>query len=185
MTYSIRSLALAAVVVLLFGVALPAIAADKDEDRKKIDDMAASTLTDLFKKSPHAKELYDQSAGYAVFSNLKLSLFISGGGGHGVAVDKVNGGRSYMKMGTAGLNIGLGVQKYQVVFLFETEKPFNDFVTKGWTAEASANASAGSKGANASAGFANGVAIYQITDKGLMAQFDISGTKYWDAKKLN
>jgi hypothetical protein len=29
------------------------------------------------------------------------------------------------------------------------------------------------------------MAIYQITDKGLMALADIAGTKYWKNKKLN
>ncbi len=31
----------------------------------------------------------------------------------------------------------------------------------------------------------NGLAVYQITDKGLMLQADISGTKNWKNKKLN
>jgi hypothetical protein len=29
------------------------------------------------------------------------------------------------------------------------------------------------------------VAIFQLTHKGLMAQADVSGTKYWKHKKLN
>jgi len=143
------------------------------------------TLDALFESSPQAKELHGSAFGYAVFSNIKISLVITGGGGHGVAVNRQSGQRTYMHMGTAGLNLGLGGQKYQVVFLFETEKAFRDFVDVGWQAEASANAAAGTKGANAAAGFRNGVAIYQITDKGLMAQADISGTKYWKSKKLN
>jgi hypothetical protein len=31
----------------------------------------------------------------------------------------------------------------------------------------------------------NGVAYYQLTDKGLMASADISGTKYWKNDDLN
>ena len=33
--------------------------------------------------------------------------------------------------------------------------------------------------------FTGGLAVFQLTNKGLMAQADISGTKYWKAKKLN
>ena len=90
-----------------------------------------------------------------------------------------------MKMGTGGLAIGLGAQKYQVIMLFETAKVLDDFIAKGWKAESGANAAAGQKGANVEAEFINGMAIYQITEKGLMASADVSGTKYWVDEDLN
>ena len=68
------------------------------------------------------------------------------------------------------------------MFLFEDAQTFDTFVNKGWEAEASANAVAGNKGANAGATFRNGMAVYQLTDGGLMLQADISGTKYWKSK---
>ncbi len=181
-----------ALVALVF-VLTPVFAQENSDDdsgapsskKQKIDTMAKETLNDLFEKSPEAKKLYDKSHGYAVFDNIKLSLMISGGGGRGVAVSKAAGARTYMRMGTVGLNIGLGGQKYQIVFLFETEERFNEFVNKGWEADASANAVAGTKGANAEATFRNGMAFYQITEAGLMLQADIAGTKYWKDKKLN
>jgi hypothetical protein len=55
-------------------------------------------------------------------------------------------------------------------------------VSEGWEAGASANAVAGPDGANAGATFINGVAVYQMTEAGLMLQLDISGTKYWRSK---
>jgi lipid-binding SYLF domain-containing protein len=158
----------------------------KSGDKKtRIDTMAKDTLDTLFAKSPEAKKLYDKAVAYAVFDNTKVSLLISGGGGNGVAIDKKSGARTYMKMGTAGVGIGLGAQSYQVVFLFETATPFTSFVEKGWQADASANAAAGKDGANAGATFRDGVAVYQLTDKGLMLQADIAGTKYWKNDKLN
>ncbi|MEE4274069.1 MAG: hypothetical protein V2I67_20495 [Thermoanaerobaculales bacterium] len=54
-----------------------------------------------------------------------------------------------------------------------------------WQADASAQAAAGTAGAGAKSGFVNGIAIYQLTDKGLLASADIAGTKYWKNKKLN
>jgi lipid-binding SYLF domain-containing protein len=119
-----------------------------------------------------------------VFNNVKVAIGISGGGGSGVAVSK-SGKRIYMKMGTAGIGLGLGGQKYQVVFFFETDTALNSFVDKGWKAEGSAQAAAGDKGANAGASFTNGLAVYQLTDEGLMASVDISGTKYWKNDDLN
>jgi len=102
-----------------------------------------------------------------------------------VAVNSATGQRTYMKMGTGGIGLGLGGQSYQIVFFFETQQAFDRFVTKGWQADASANAAAGTKGANETASFSNGVAVFQLTNKGLMAQADVSGTKYWKHKKLN
>ena len=162
-----------------------AMADKRDDKREKIDLMAKDTIDKLLKKYDKAKTLYEKAYGYAVFDNLKLSLMISGGGGNGVAVGKETKERIYMKMGTAGLNLGLGGQKYQVVFLFQDQKTFDKFVDKGWEADANANAVAGTKGANKEATFRNGVAVYQFTDKGLMLQADIAGTKYWKNKKLN
>ena len=177
------------VVVLLPG-AVWSGTSEKDEmnaqhKREGTDLMAKDTLERLFEGSDTAKKLFDKTYGYAVFSNLKISLVISGGGGSGVAVQNDTGERTYMNMGTAGLNLGLGGQKYQVVFLFQTQKVFRDFVDKGWKADASANAVAGKKGANMQADFVNGIAMYQLTEAGLMLQADISGTKYWKNDKLN
>lgn len=155
------------------------------EKRSKINGMAQETLDELFAEVPQAKHLYDKCYGYAVFDNVKVSLGISGGGGHGVAVAKGSGSRTFMRMGTVGLNLGLGGQKYQIVFLFQTAERFDKFVEKGWEADASANAVAGPHGKNAEATFRDGMAFYQLTQAGLMLQADISGTKYWKNKKLN
>ena len=180
-----KVLTTALIAVMILGVSGMAYADKKDDKRGKIDAMSKETLKKLFEKSPSAKKLHDKAYGYAVFDNIKISLMISGGGGQGVAVNKKSGKRTYMKMGTAGLNIGLGGQKYQIVFIFQNEKRFKEFVDKGWEADASANAVAGKKGANAEATFRNGMAFYQLTQAGLMLQADIAGTKYWKSKKLN
>jgi len=155
------------------------------EKRAKIDAVAKEALDTLLAKSDNATKLYGEAYGYAVFDNLKIAFGISGGGGSGVAVAKNSGARTYMKMGTGGVGLGLGGQKYQVVFLFANEAAFTSFVEKGWKAEAGARAAAGTEGANANTTFSNGLAVYQMTDKGLMASADISGTKYWKDKKLN
>lgn len=157
----------------------------KQKKRDNSDRIARETLDELFAEEPRSKELFDKAYGYAVFSNVKVSLGVTAGGGNGVAVNKQTGERTYMNMGTAGLNLGLGGQRYYVVFLFETEQRFKEFVENGWEADASANAAAGKHGANAEATFRNGMAFYQLTGAGLMLQADISGTKYWKDKDLN
>jgi lipid-binding SYLF domain-containing protein len=97
----------------------------------------------------------------------------------------INGKRTFMNMGAAGVGASIGAHKYQVVFLFENEKRFDDFVDSGWTAEAAANAVAGQSGVNAEIAFVDGLAIYQLTESGLMLNADIAGTKYWRDTELN
>jgi lipid-binding SYLF domain-containing protein len=157
----------------------------RESKRMKIDETAQEALNTLFAGNPKAEDLFEMSYGWAVFDNLKLAFGFSGGGGNGVAKERVSGEKTYMKMGTAGIGIGLGVNTYQVVFLFQDSRTFQNFVEKGWQAEATASAVAGESGAEAKTDFSNGMAIYQITDKGLMAHADIAGTKYWKNKKLN
>ena len=158
---------------------------DTKAKQAKIGETAQESLNEVLKESKGAKELYNNSYGWAAFDNLKIAYGFSGGGGNGVAVNKKSGARTYMKVGTVGVGFGLGAQKYQVVFLFQDEKTFRNFVDKGWQADATAQATAGTAGVGGQTGFVNGVAIYQITDKGLMASADIAGTKYWKNNKLN
>ena len=157
----------------------------REAKRAKIDEMARGTLDELFSQSIKAESLYEKAYGWAVFDNYKLAFGFSGGGGNGVAVDGETGERTYMKMGTVGVGLGLGGQKYQVVFLFQDKGTFVNFVERGWQADAGATAAAGTEGVNPSTGFINGLALFKMTDAGLMAAADIAGTKYWKNKKLN
>jgi lipid-binding SYLF domain-containing protein len=163
----------------------PVKAAKAQKKRAKIDEIAAGSLNKLFTASPKAKRLFEQAQGYAVFDNTKISFGLTGGGGSGVAVDRATGNRTYMKMGTGGVGFGIGAQVYQVIFLFQDQVMFQGFIDKGWKADASANAVAGTAGANAETTFVNGVAVFQLTEAGLMLQADIAGTRYWKSKKLN
>jgi lipid-binding SYLF domain-containing protein len=156
-----------------------------DQKREKIDTRAQWALERLFKESEKADELFKDAFGYAVFDNTRVTFGITGGGGTGVAVEKESGKRTYMKMGTGGVALGIGAQTYQVVFFFQDETTFRRFVDEGWEAEASASAAAGTAGANADVNFRNGMASWLMTKGGLMASADLSGTKYWKNAKLN
>ncbi len=153
--------------------------------RSQIDATAGGALDQLLKNNPNAKELYEKSYGWAAFDNLKLGFFFSGGGGKGVAVDKKTNHRTYMDMGSAGFGLAFGGKKYEVVFLFQTKAAFDAFVNKGWEAQGSASGTAGNAQAGAQTGFVNGMAIYQIASTGLMANVDLTGSKYFKSKELN
>ena len=66
----------------------------------------------------------------------------------------------------------------------ETKDRLDKFTAGGWDSSATAEAAAGKEGKSARASFYDGVAYYQITDKGLMAHADVTGTKFWVSDKL-
>ena len=157
----------------------------KEAKQNEVWAVSNGARAQLLKDNPKAKELFDKAYGWAAFDNLKLGFFFSGGGGKGVAVNKKTGHKTYMEMGTAGFGLSFGGKKYQVVFLFQDSKTFNSFVNEGWQATAEASATAGKEGSGSQTNFVNGVAVYQLDTKGLMASADISGTKYSKDDDLN
>ena len=172
--------------VFVLAMNIPAAYADEyQEKRQKIDTREQESLQRLFKEQPQAKQHYDKSYGYAVFYGTQTALMLAGGGGSGVAVNKKTGKRVYMRMISAGVGLGFGIQVLHTIFLFEDAQTFTDFVDKGWEADASASAAAVSEGVNAGEAFDHGIMVYQLTDKGLIAQASLKGTKYWQDEKLN
>lgn len=165
--------------------AAPMAAKDPKKARKKIDKAAEKSLERLFEESPESEALFDKSFGYAAFDGREAALMISSGGGHGVAVERESSERTYMRVASAGVGVGIGIQATQTVFLFEDKATFDEFVESGWDADGSASAAAGDEGMNTKASFVNGMAIYQMTKKGLIAQASVKGTKYWKDGDLN
>lgn len=154
--------------------------------RQEIDSRAAATLDELFDTVEGARALYDRASGYAVFTATKAGgFFVTGGRGTGVAVDKSSGQRTYMRLGTGGLGFGIGAQRYDLVILFESPDQLDRFIQGGWDASASAQAAAGTDGVAVNSSFVDGIAFFQMTNRGLMAQADISGTRFWPIDDLN
>lgn len=179
-----RLLVLAAVSSLIAGSAFAQASSEAQQRRQEIDTVAQTTLDGLMSQEAGVRDLYGRAAGYAVFTVTKGGFIVSGGGGNGVAVNKASAQRTYMRMGTAGVGLGIGGQRYSLVVLFETEDRLNKFVAGGWDSSATAEAVAGQEGVAFRSSFIDGLAIFQVTDKGLMAWADVSGTKFWVNEEL-
>jgi lipid-binding SYLF domain-containing protein len=161
-----------------------------DKQREKIRKMAASTLQDLAKLQPASQTAIQKSAGYAVFDNMGTNLLLlSTARGAGVAINSKTKQDTFMKMISAGAGVGVGVKDYRVVFVFETDGAFANFLNSGWSGEAQTDAAAKtSKSGAAYSGAVNvapGVWVYQITKKGLALQLTLQGTKYSKNDDLN
>ena len=177
-----------AVAMLSAGVCM---AGDKDEDkRQKTRKMAAEVLKGLYKTQPASQGAIEKAAGYAVFDNMGVNvLLLSTARGSGLAVNNKTKQETFMKMISARGGLGMGVKDHDVVFVFETEKAFAQFLDSGWSGsgQADAAAKAGDKGGAYSGAMevAPGVWVYQITKNGLALQLTLQGTKYYKDDDLN
>jgi lipid-binding SYLF domain-containing protein len=181
--------AVLAVMVLMLA-AVPAWGASKAEKQKEVQKVSRETLARLYKAQPSAKKAVEGAAGYAVFSNFGMKIFVAGGGsGSGMAVDNKTKKATYMKMVEVQAGLGMGVKKFRVVFVFDTQKALNDFVNSGWEfgGQTTAAAKAGDQGAalTGAVSVAPGVWMYQLTDTGLAAEITGKGTKYYKDSDLN
>jgi lipid-binding SYLF domain-containing protein len=173
--------------------AAPLWAASKDEIKQEKSDirkMGKETLSRLYKVQPSAQKAVSKSAGYAVFSNFGMKIFVAGGGsGKGIVIDKKTKKETFMKMAELQAGIGMGIKKFRLVWVFENRKDVTDFINSGWEfgGQTSAAAKAGDEG-GAFAGAMSvspGIWLYQLTDDGLALELTGKGTKYYKDDDLN
>lgn len=170
------------------------------EKRATIQEMTKQTLRDLYKEKPGVQTRLEKAAGYAVFSNLNVKIFMLGSGqGYGMAVDNATKKVVYMKMVELGGGVGLGVSDFRAVMIFHDKDAFKKFVETGieFSGKAGAEAQSGDTGMAtrqeaklAAAGaddvqLVQGVEVYQLTKNGVMGQAMVYGTKYYQDKDLN
>jgi lipid-binding SYLF domain-containing protein len=159
-------------------------------EKAEILKMTKDTLKRLYELQPAARKTIARSAGYAVFTNFGMKLFIAGSGmGEGIAFNNSNKNFTYMKMVELQAGLGYGIKKFRQVWIFEKQSDLNEFINSGW--EFSGQASAAAQ-VNGQGGFISGamsispgVWLYQMIDDGLAAEFTGKGTKYYKDDDLN
>lgn len=160
------------------------------QERADIRKMAKETLARLYKLQPSAQKAVTRSAGYGVFSNFGMKIFVAGSGkGKGIVFDNKSKKQTFMKMLELQAGLGLGVKKFRLVWVFENHKDVDAFINSGWQlgGQTSAAAKMGDQG-GAFAGAMSvspGVWVYQLTDDGLALELTAKGTKYYKDDNLN
>ena len=162
----------------------------KEEQQAEVRKMKNEALADLYKDKPELKSRIQKAAGYGVFSNLGINvLLLSTARGAGVVVDNATGKETFMKVGSVGAGVGMGVKDFRVVFIFHDKEVLTNFVEKGleFGGQADAAAKSDEKGgaAEGKASVQTGMEIYQFTESGVALQATVQGTKYWKDKNLN
>lgn len=186
-----RKLVLAAIVP-----ALLAAACSKPEGKTKEEkqDFVVKMNDDMMKMLKEKKEdlveKAEKAIGYATFSNTSVTfLFVGGGGGYGLATHNASGQKTFMRIGSGNLGLGLGAKEYRLLMVFNTEAAYQKFLQGSWSfgAEADATAKADEEGGSADAAARSGKAIdvYQVTDAGAILAATLTGGKFYRDKDLN
>ena len=187
-------LSLLRVAALLLAL-MPAISAAKtdkvEQQRQEVRAMARSTIEDLYRLQPKSRAALGSAAGYAVFRNFGLKIFVGGGGsGTGVAFDRSGQEVTYMKMAEGQAGLGLRAKKYRQVWVFENRSDLERFINSGWElgAQTTLSAKLSGQGGSLFTGAMSvrpGVWLYQMSDDGLAVDLTVKGTKYYRNKALN
>lgn len=180
-------------VVLLSGSLLGAAWGDEksvEEQRAEVRETARGVLAQLYQVQPSAQAAVEQAAGYAVFSSFGMKLGVMGTGrGKGLAMNKADKREIFMKMFELQAGLGLGIKKFQLVWVFETPAAFEQFTASDFElgGQSTAAAKMGDKGGalQGAVVVAPGVWLYQLTDKGLALELTAKGTKYSKDEDLN
>jgi lipid-binding SYLF domain-containing protein len=180
----------AAIFVCAFALSAHAADDKKANEQKKVRNVAHKTLQLLYKAQPKAKAVIAQAAGYAVFNDMGVKVLLAGSGeGKGVAVNNKTKKETFMKMIELQVGLGVGIKKFSVVFVFDNERVFNNFINSGWefSGQATVAAKTGDKGGSmaGAASVSDGVWMYEMTEKGLAAEITAKSTKYYKDHDLS
>lgn len=183
-------LAGAAALIVMAVVSTAAFASTPQQQRAEIDQASQQTLQLLYAQQPSARRAIEESAGYAVFSDMSTKIFFAGGGGgRGVAVNRKSGQQTFMMMVSVSAGLGMGISKSHLVWVFSTPEAYQNFVNVGVELGADANlqVNPGQGGGlyDGAVEAAPGAWLYQISDAGLVLELTVQGTKYFKDPDLN
>lgn len=157
------------------------------EPEDRTGDMAAvetRTLTDVTERHPEAQDALDRAVGYAVFQKHSTKYPLVGrGAGFGVAVDKNNGRRHYLRVEHFDVGGGLGSLDYRLLIVFFDRSDFDRMRTGTLTFGASMDAASGAgddkPGEASRAGISSDKrAVYMLSDEGAAATWTVRMVRF-------
>jgi len=177
-------------VALLVGACARPKGETPEQKRDYVLQMKDNALAKLYVQKPYARELVNQAAGYAVFSNFNTQLlFIGSGNGYGVAVDNSNDNKIFMRMAEGAVGLGVAFKDFEEVIVFNNKAVFNKFITEGWSYGAQGDAAAKYKddGAATSAEVPldSEIVVFQMTKDGIALRATLGVSKFWIDGDLN
>ena len=136
------------------------------------------TITKFKEADPSMKVFFEKAYAYAVFPGIGVGGFIIGGGhGSGWVYEK---GIHVGVATVTDLSVGaqIGGQSFAEVIFFADKSTFDDFKKGDWQLGAQASAVLVKQGASKDATYNNGVAVFTMPNRGLMAKASVGGQTF-------
>lgn len=129
-------------------------------------------------QDPTMERFFADSEGYAVLPKVgKGAIIVGGAYGQGEVYQKgVLVG--YCSLSQAFIGASLGGQSIREILFFRTRVDLEEFMTGEFTLSAQATAVAIDAGAAAKADYRDGIAVFVLSDKGLMVDASVGGQKF-------
>lgn len=139
---------------------------------------AMDTIKAFKEADPNLNSFFGDAQGYAVFPNIGKGAFLLGGAyGEGTVYEKGQAiGRSSVTKVDLGLQLG-GKSFSQIVF-FKDQAALEDFKAGNLKFAADASAIAERDSADAAADYAGNVAVFTLSDVGMMFEASLGGAKF-------
>lgn len=127
---------------------------------------------------PGIQRFFDQSAGWAVIPKVFKGAFVVGGA-YGKGLMYENGQMTgYCSMSQATLGFSFGGEFFREIIFFRDKADVEKFRSEEYTFSAQATAVALTAGAAAKADYKDGMAVFVMTDAGLMVDASLGGQKF-------
>jgi lipid-binding SYLF domain-containing protein len=172
-----RRFVILSLATLLAAVSLSATAWTPDPN-SDLELRVQSAILTAKDKDPGLEAWFNSAAAYAVFPRVgKGGIGIGGAHGKGIVIqgDRTIGDTSLTQV-TYGFQ--LGGQVYIELIFFKDQAALTEFTRGNFEMGAQASAVAVTAGASADANYSKGVAVFTITEGGLMYEATIGGQKF-------
>ena len=166
------------IVLAVFVVAGCSTVPEKPEARAVLSAEVKEAVTEFKFKDPSMESFFNNSYAYAVLPKVvKGALWVGGAYGKGLVFEQ---GQQvgYCSMSQATLGFSFGGEYFREIIFFRDAADFNKFKTGQFTFSAQVTGVAVTAGAAAKADYKAGMAVFVMTDKGLMLDVSLGGQKF-------
>ena len=149
-----------------------------NEGKTELSGKVQTAINLARKEDPGLKKFFDEATGYAIFPTVgKGAIGIGGAYGKG---ELYEGGHlvGYCDLTQVIIGFALGGQAYTELIFFETTTALDSFKSGNFAFAAQASAVALKSGVSANAKYTDGVAVFTMSEAGLMYEASIGGQKF-------
>lgn len=174
-----RALRIAVAFAIVAMAGLAHVQARQDNAKEVTDAIAALKASD-----PAVAKMFTSAYGYAVFPKItKAAVVVGGAGGDGRVFEK-NVYVGDVRVSQATIGASLGGQSFSEVIFFQDKAALDRFKEGRFEMSAGMSAVAAGEGKSSDAKYTDGVEVFTLAKKGLMADASVGGQKFkYTAKK--